>query len=61
MVSGCDYALKLLREHTPGGTTMIIINRIIPNVGSALWTHGPQDPNQSKSSRSRKALLKESL
>lgn len=56
MVSGCEYALKLLREHTRG-TTMIIINRIIPNIGSALWTHGPQDPNQSKSSKSRKESL----
>ena len=33
---------------------MIMISRIIPSVWSVLRSHGPQDPNQSKSNKSKK-------
>lgn len=32
---------------------MSIISGIIPNVWSALWRLGPQDPSQSKSNASK--------
>ena len=37
---------------------MIIISRIIPNMWIALWSHGPQDWNQSKSNKSNKDPVK---
>ena len=36
---------------------MAVVSRIIPKVWSALWSHGPQDPNQSKSTTSKKQLV----
>ena len=33
---------------------MITVSRIIPNVWSALQSHGPQDPNQTESNKSKK-------
>ena len=35
---------------------MVILSRIIPNVCSAFWIHGPQDPNQSKSNNSKTSI-----
>lgn len=33
---------------------MVTISRVIPNVWSALWNLGPQDPNQSELKTSEK-------
>ena len=33
---------------------MILRNQVIPSVWSVPWSHGPQDPNQSKSNKSKK-------
>ena len=33
---------------------MITLRRIIPNVWSAVCSYGPQEPNQSKSNKSKK-------
>lgn len=33
---------------------MIIISRIIPSFWNVLWSHGPQDPNDSKSNKSKR-------
>lgn len=30
------------------GIIMIVVNRVIPNIWSTLWSYGPQDPSQSK-------------
>ena len=30
------------------GVIVITVNRMILRVGRALWSHNPQDPNQSK-------------
>lgn len=35
-------------------TIMVTVSRIIPSVWSTLWTYSPQDPNQSKSNKSKK-------
>ena len=37
------------RVHRIMDTTMIIINRMLPVACNVLWSHGPQDPNQSES------------
>ena len=44
--SGCKHAFKAF-ERIQGnkGIFIITISRIIPNVWSALQSHGPQDPN----------------
>ena len=34
-------------------TTMTVISRVIPDVWRAFWSHGAQDPNQSKSNKSK--------
>ena len=30
------------------GIIMIVVNRVIPNIWSTLWSYGLQDPSQSK-------------
>ena len=37
----CVYVLGV-------GVIVITVNRMILRVGGALWSHNPQDPNQSK-------------
>lgn len=49
--------LKLLREGTAPGGDGDVPSRVIPSVWVAPWSHGPRDPNQSRSRR-RKPLLK---
>lgn len=55
VVSSCEPAFKAFERipHTRE-TTMIVISRIIPDAWSVLQSHGPQDPNQSKSNKSKK-------
>lgn len=62
MVSSCEHAFKAFeRIWCTGETAMIIMSRIIPNVGSALRSHVPRtQANQSQISQ-RKILLEESL
>lgn len=55
VVSGYKQAFRAFEKikHTRE-ITMTTIRRIIPHVWSAPQTHGPQDPNQSKSTKSEK-------
>ena len=53
--TGCPHAFKTFeRTQHAKETTMIIVSTIIPNVWSALQSHGPQDLNQSKSNKPKK-------
>ena len=50
VASGYEHAFKSFQKiQYSREITMIIITRRIPNVWSALWSHGPQGPNQSVS------------
>lgn len=55
VVTGCKHVLKTFEriQHTRE-TTVIIINRIIPKVWSALQNYGPQDANKSESNKPKK-------
>lgn len=44
-----------------GGTTVLIMSKIIPTIWSALWSHGPQCPHQSKPNGHKKIPMKESF
>lgn len=50
MVTTLEHAFRAFeRVHRIMDTTMIIINRMLPVACNVLWSHGPQDPNQSES------------
>ena len=53
--SSCKRAFKAFEKiQCTKEIIATVINRIIPNIFSALWSHGPQDSNQSKSKKSKK-------
>lgn len=52
-----EYSFKAFEEiQLTREVILIIISRIIPNLWSVLWSHGPQNPNQLKSNKSKKDL-----
>ena len=60
-VNGFEHTFKAFEriEHSRK-IIMVIISRTIPNIWSVLRSRGPQDPNQSKLSKSKKIPWKKS-
>ena len=57
VVSSCEHTFKALeRMYYTRESILMIKNWAISNIWSALWSHGPWDPNQTKSKKSKGLL-----